>query len=73
MVSTVGRGLDPSGKLKFRRMKAPYLREYEKVKGVVLLMEEILHQLVVYPIMYRVLYIPGGAGFLLSTVGELVI
>ena len=75
MVSTVGRGLDPSGKLKFRRMKAPYLREYEKVKGVVLLMEEILHQLrlVVYPIILRVLYIPGGAGFLLSTVGELVI
>ena len=37
------------------------------------LMEEILHQfmLVVYPIIYRVLYIPGGAGFLPSTVGKL--
>ena len=36
----------------------------------ILLMEEILHQLrlVVYPIIYRVLYIPGGAGFLPSTV-----
>ena len=34
------------------------------------LMEEILHQLrlVVYPIIYRNLYIPGGAGFLPSTV-----
>ena len=37
---------------------------------MILLMEEILHQLrlVVYPIVYRVLYIPGGAGFLPSTV-----
>ena len=37
-----------------------------------LLMEEILHQLmlkyVVYPIIYRVLHIPGGAGVLPSTV-----
>ena len=35
-----------------------------------LLMEELLHQLrlVVYPIVYRVLYIPGGAGFQPSTV-----
>ncbi len=34
-------------------------------------MAEILHQLrlVVYPIMYRVFYIPGGAGFQPSTVG----
>ena len=33
-------------------------------------MEQILHQLrlVVYPIIYKVLYIPGGAGFLPSTV-----
>ena len=33
-------------------------------------MEEILHQLslVVYPIIHKVLYIPGGAGFLPSTV-----
>ena len=33
---------------------------------LILLMDEILHQLrlVVYPIIYRVLYIPGGAGFL---------
>jgi len=35
---------------------------------VLLLEEEILHQLIVYPIIYRVLYIPGGAGFLPSTV-----
>ena len=38
-----------------------------------LLMEEILHQLigtVVYPIIYKVLYIPGGAGFLPSTVSQ---
>ena len=32
------------------------------------LMEDILHQLMVYPIIYKVLYIPGGAGFLPSTV-----
>ena len=34
-------------------------------------MAEILHQLrlVAYPIIYMVLYIPGGAGFLPSTVG----
>ncbi len=33
-------------------------------------MAEILHQLrlVVYPIIYKVLYIPGGAGFQPSTV-----
>ena len=32
---------------------------------MILLMEEILHQLrlVVYPIPYKVLYIPGGAEF----------
>ena len=36
----------------------------------ILLMEEILHQLrlVVYPGIFKVLYIPGGAGFLPSTV-----
>ena len=34
------------------------------------LMDKILHQLrlVVYPIIYKVLYIPGGAGFRPSTV-----
>ena len=38
--------------------------------AVILLMAEILHQLrlVVYPIIYRVSYIPGGAGFQPSTV-----
>ena len=38
---------------------------------VLLLMEEILHQLrlVVSPIIYKVFYIPGGAGFPPSTVG----
>ena len=43
---------------------------------LILLMEEILHQLISvyigwygrYPIIYRVLYIPGGVGFLPSTV-----
>ena len=41
-----------------------------KIPFQILLMEEILHQLrlVVYPIIYRVLYIQGGAGFLPSTV-----
>ena len=33
-------------------------------------MEDILHQLISYPIIFRVLYIPGGAGFLPSTVGS---
>ena len=39
-------------------------------RNILLLMAEILHQLrlVVYPIIYRVLYIPGGAGFQPSTV-----
>ena len=36
-------------------------------------MEEILHQLICsYLIIYRVLYIPGGAGFLPSTVCHLM-
>ena len=37
-----------------------------KIYGEELLMAEILHQLrlVVFPIIYNVLYIPGGAGFL---------
>ena len=40
-------------------------------QGILLLMEEILHQLrlIVFTILYRVFYIPGGAGFLPSTVG----
>ena len=40
---------------------------------MLLLMEKILHQLslVVYPIIYRVLYIPGGAGFRPSTAPDL--
>jgi len=35
-----------------------------------ILLEEILHplRLVVYPTIYKVIYIPGGAGFLPSTV-----
>ena len=37
---------------------------------LMLLMAEILHRLyVVFPIIYRVSYIPGGAGFQPSTVG----
>ena len=40
------------------------------MKSDLQLTEEILHQLrlVVYHVIYTVLYIPGGAGFLLSTV-----
>ena len=36
-------------------------------------MAEILHQLrlVVYPIIYKVLYIPGGAGFQPSTASSI--
>jgi len=39
-----------------------------KVSPVILLMEEMLHQLmgIVYTIIYKVLYIPGGEGFLPS-------
>ena len=42
-----------------------------KVSPILLLMAEILHQLrlVVYPIVFGVSYIPGGAGFQPSTVG----
>ena len=40
----------------------------QRIGAFILLMEEILHQLLVYPIIYRVLYIPGGAGSLPSTV-----
>ena len=41
---------------------------------VILLMEEILHllRLEVSPIIYKVLYIPGGAGFLPSTVCDTI-
>ena len=36
---------------------------------MILLMAEILHQLIgIFPIIYRVSYIPGGAGFQPSTV-----
>ena len=40
------------------------------INGVILLMDKILHQLslVIYPIILRALYIPGGAGFLPPTV-----
>ena len=40
------------------------------LRELILLMAEILHQLrlVVYPIIYRVLYTQGGAGFCPSTV-----
>ena len=42
------------------------------ILSALLLMEELLHQvrLVVYPIIYRVLYIPGGAESLPSTVSS---
>ena len=51
----------------------PTWHQTEKIKlesEMILLMAEIMHQLrlVVYPIIYRVLYITGGAGFLPSTV-----
>ena len=43
---------------------------YIYIYGFILLMAEILHQLrlVVYPIIYRASYIPGGARFQPSTV-----
>ena len=41
----------------------------QRIGAFILLMEEILHQWLVYLIIFRVLYIPGGAGFLPSTVG----
>ena len=41
-----------------------HLKTTSITKGPILLMEEILHQLIgtlsVYPIIYKVLYIPGG-------------
>ena len=42
-----------------------------EIRPVILLMEEILVnqlRLVVYPIIYKVSYMPGGVGFLPSTV-----
>ncbi len=47
-----------------------YLNPPSTMIANILLMEEILHQLMAgkYPIIYRVLYIPGGAGFLPSIV-----
>ena len=50
--------------------------DHRSVPLKVLLMEKILHQLIwysKYPIIYRVLYIPGGAGFLPSTISFLPI
>ena len=51
---------------KKKRARAPFCAPFQ---AVTLLMAEILHQLrlVVYPIIYRVSYIPGGAGFQPST------
>ena len=54
----------------------PFLSWYEsterdniKIYVMILLMAEILHQLIgSFPIIYRVSYIPGGAGFQPSTV-----
>ena len=50
----------------------PIAISWDHTSGPILLMEEILHQLIgglsAYPIIYRFLYIPGGAGFLSSTV-----
>ena len=47
-------------------------RSWLRDEQMIMLMEEILHQLIgsisVYPIIFRVLYIPGGAGFQTSTV-----
>ena len=47
-----------------------YWCSHYPLKANILLVAEILHQLrlVVYPIIYKVLYLPGGAGFLPSTV-----
>ena len=42
----------------------PWISIYTNIRW----MEEILHQLMVYPIIYRVSTIQGGAGFLPSTV-----
>ena len=61
-----------SGKLKIHHHQMIFFGKscpWSKYK-IILLMEEILHQLrlVVYPILDRVLYIPGGAGFLLCKI-----
>ncbi len=54
-------------KLQGEKIKAPNLMGSSRVDG-----SEILHQLrlVVYPMIYRVLYIPGGAGLLPPTVSS---
>ena len=48
------------------RLEGSMFFSYSRVH--VLLMEEILHQLIAYPIIYGVWYIPGAAGFQPSTV-----
>ena len=55
-----------SNKLYYKKIISKYWLWFHLIK----MMAEILHQLrlVVYPIIYKVLYIPGGAGFLTSTV-----
>ena len=56
--------------MKIYVVKMPHQKLVKPRVFVLLLMEQILHQLrlVVYPIIYKVLNIPGGAGFLPSTV-----
>ena len=56
------------------QLESPAPRKVSRIpnRRMLLVMEGILHQVVaslpVYPTIYRVLYIPGGAGFLPSTV-----
>ena len=59
---------DASASLRFRSLRRG--RGSNEGFRRLLLMEESLHQLrlVVYPVFYKVLYIPGGAGLLPSTV-----
>ena len=62
----------PSSSAKLKIGIGKLQREGGRHKARILLMEEILHQLIgslshVYPIIYKVLHMPGGAGFLPST------
>ena len=53
----------------FTYMDGCFFKEHTLPKSNILLMEEILHQLIgSVPISYKFLYIPGGTGFLPSTV-----
>ena len=66
----VGAGISWDRKIHQQFQQKPLQSFKNHHNTTILLMEEIMHQLrfVVYPMIYTDSYIPGGAGFLPSTV-----